>query len=211
MCDLLEEFDTRYPNSEYVVLSRLKNHFQLSEKWRNVQHRWNDILNILKELAGELGGKQYLIPERVDGEMTGFRYSHPDIKQILTKAGEILEICTYFAICETGWFDEIACGYRFHWEGERVNNELDLVLTRGFQSVIVEAKARTRLNQDMFFKLSSLADMFGIGTHKVLLTTADAEYGDNEMQMERGRMMGITTISDIDALQHIAQMLTELL
>lgn len=211
VCDLLEDFSERYPNSTSVSLPKLKTHFQISERWRNVQYRWNDILNILKELAGELGGKQYLIPERTDGVMTGFWYSHPDIKQVLTKAGEILEICAYFAICETGWFDEIACGYRFHWEGERVNNELDLVLTRGFQSVIVEAKARTRLDQDMFFKLSSLADMFGIGAHKVLLTTADAEYGDNEMQMERGRMMGITTISDIDEIQRIAQALAELL
>lgn len=211
MCDLLEDFDIRYPNSAAISLLKLKNHFQLSEKWRNVQYRWNDIMSILKELAGELGGKQYLIPERTDGEMSGFRYSHPDIKQVLTKAGEILEICAYFAICETGWFDEVACGYRFHWEGDRVNNELDLVLTRGFQSVIVEAKARTRLDQDMFFKLTSLADMFGIGTHKVLLTTADAEYGDNEMQMERGKMMGITTISDIGDIQNIADTLLELL
>ena len=211
MCDLLEDFDIRYPNSDAISLSKLKNHFQVSEKWRNVQYRWNDIMSILKELAGELGGKQYLIPERIKGEISGFRYSHPDIKQVLTKAGEILEICAYFAICEAGWFDEVACGYRFHWEGDRVNNELDLVLTRGFQSVIVEAKARTRLDQDMFFKLTSLADMFGIGTHKVLLTTADAEYGDNEMQMERGNMMGITTISDILEIQNIADALMSLL
>lgn len=211
LCDLLEDFDIRHPNSEHVSLPELKNIFQISERWRNVQYRWNDILNILKELSGELGGKQYLIPEKVEGEMTGFRYSHPDIKQVLTKAGEILEICAYFAICETGLFDEVACGYRFHWEGDRVNNELDLVLTRGFQSVIVEAKARTRLDQDMFFKLSSLADMFGIGTHKVLLTTADAEYGDNEMQMERGNMMGITTISDIDEIQNLTETLINLL
>lgn len=211
MCDLLEDFDVKYPNSSSVSLPKLKNHFQAFEKWRNVQYRWNDILNILKELSGELGGKQYLIPEWTKGEMTGFRYSHQDIKQVLTKAGEILEICAYFAICETGWFDEVACGYRFHWEGDRVNNELDLVLTRGFQSVLVEAKARTRLDQDMFFKLSSLADMFGIGTHKVLLTTADAEYGDNEMQMERGNMMGITTISDINEIQNITEILINLL
>lgn len=211
MCDLLEEYELRFPNSGSVSLAKLRHQFQMSEKWRNVQYRWNDILAILKELAGSLGGKQYLIPEKTDGEMTEFRYSHPDIKQVLTKAGEILEICAYFTICETGCFDEIACGYRFHWEGDRVNNELDLVLTRGFQSVIVEAKARTRLDQDMFFKLSSLADMFGIGTHKVLLTTADAEYGDNEMQMERGNMMGITTISDILEIQNIADTLLELL
>lgn len=38
--------------------------------------------------------------------MIGFQYLSTNIKSILTKAGEILEIYTYFTVCEKGWFDE---------------------------------------------------------------------------------------------------------
>lgn len=205
MCDTLQNFGELYPKKEIINLS------ELQASYRGYQ-RWNDILNIIRELAGENGGKQYLIPEKTDGKMTAFRYSDPDIKCVLTKAGDILEIYTYFTLCEKGWFDEIACGYRFRWEDEKVNNELDLVLTKGFQSLIVECKARSKLDQNFYFKLNSLVDMFGIGAHKVLLTTANTDDNDdNRMQRERGNMMGITTISEIDDIQNIADRLMELL
>ena len=204
MCDTLENFDEKYPQKEVIDLK------ELQESYRGYQ-RWNDILNIIRELAGEGGGKQYLLPEKTDGKLVGFRYSNPDIKSVLTKAGDILEIYTYFTVCEMGWFDEVACGYRFRWEGEKVNNELDLVLTKGFQSLIVECKARSKLDQNFYFKLNSLVDMFGIGAHKVLLTTAKTDEGDNQMQQERGNMMGITTISEIDDIQDIADQFRKLL
>ena len=92
------------------------------------------------------------------------------------------------------------------------NNELDLVLTKGFQSLIVECKARSKLDQNFYFKLNSLVDMFGVGAHKVLLTTANTEDNDdNRMQRERGNMMGITTISEIEEIQDIAETLMALL
>lgn len=204
MCDTLENYDEMYPNKKIIKLDELQDSYKGYPKW-------NDILNILKELAGEGGGKQYLIPERQNGKMIGFQYSSTDIKGILTKAGDILEIYTYFTVCEKGWFDEVACGYRFRWEAEKVNNELDLVLTKGFQSLVVECKARSKLDQNFYFKLNSLVDMFGIGAHKVLLTTAKTDEGDNKMQQERGNMMGITTISEIDDIQEIAERFIELL
>ena len=204
MCDTLENFDERHPGKKVIYLSELK------DSYKGYQ-RWNDILSIIKELAGEGGGKEYLIPEKSDGKMIAFQYSNEDIKSVLTKAGDILEIYTYFTVCEKGWFDEVACGYRFRWEEETINNELDLVLTKGFQSLIVECKARSKLDQNFYFKLNSLVDMFGIGAHKVLLTTAQTDEGDNKMQQDRGNMMGITTISEIDDIQQIGERLIELL
>lgn len=205
MCDTLENFTELYPNKEVINLD------ELQQSYRGYQ-RWNDILNIIRELAGENGGKQYLIPEKENGKMIAFRYSTADIKSVLTKAGDILEIYTYFRVCEKGYFDDVACGYRFRWEEEKVNNELDLVLTKGFQSLIVECKARSKLDQNFYFKLNSLVDMFGVGAHKVLLTTANTEDNDdNRMQRERGNMMGITTISEIEEIQDIAEALIALL
>ena len=204
MCEMLENFDEMYPEKKVIYLNELK------ESYRGYQS-WNSILSIIKELAGEGGGKEYLIPEKSDGKLIAFRYSNEDIKRVLTKAGDILEIYTYFTVCEKGAFDEVACGYRFRWKDEKINNELDLVLTKGFQSLIVECKARSKLDQNFYFKLNSLVDMFGIGAHKVLLTTAQTDEGDNKMQQDRGNMMGITTISEIDDIQQIGERLIELL
>lgn len=205
MCDTLENFSELYPQKELINIE------ELQQSYRGYQ-RWNDILNIIRELAGENGGKQYLIPEKENGRMVAFRYSTADIKGVLTKAGDILEIYTYFQVCEKGYFDDVACGYRFRWEEEKVNNELDLVLTKGFQSLIVECKARSKLDQNFYFKLNSLVDMFGVGAHKVLMTTANTEdNADNRMQRERGNMMGITTISEIEEIQDIAEKLKALL
>lgn len=204
MCDTLENYDEMHPGAKEVNIAQLANSYRGYQKW-------NDILNIIRELAGEQGGKQYLIPKKENGRLVSFQYSNEDVKSILTKAGDILEIYTYFTVCEQGWFDEVACGYRFRWEEEKINNELDLVLTKGFQSLIVECKARSKLDQNFYFKLNSLVDMFGIGAHKVLLTTAKTDDGDNKMQQERGNMMGITTISEIDDIQEIAERFRELL
>ena len=75
----------------------------------------------------------------------------------------------------------------------------------------MECKARSKLDQNFYFKLNSLVDMFGIGVHKVLLTTAKTDEGDNKMQQKRGNMMEITTISEIDDIQKIAERFMALL
>ena len=204
MCDTLEKYDECHAGCMEVDLKALESGYHGYQKW-------SDVLGILKELCGEFGGKQYLIPQKENGKMIGFQYSNDDIKNVLTKAGDILEIYTFFKLCEEGYFDEIACGYRFSWEDDKINNELDLVLTKGFQSLIIECKARSKLDQNFYFKLSSLADLFGIGVNKVLLTTAKTDEGDNRMQKERGNILGIRTISDIDEIQNIGDELKKLL
>lgn len=204
MCDTLENYDENHPDAKEVDMTILADSYKGYQKW-------NDILSIIRELSGEQGGKQYLIPRKENGKMVSFRYSDKDVKGVLTKAGDILEIYTYFTVCEQGWFDEAACGYRFRWEEDQINNELDLVLTKGFQSLIIECKARSKLDQNFYFKLNSLVDMFGIGAHKVLLTTAKTDEGDNKMQQERGNMMGITTISEIEDIQGIAERFMKML
>lgn len=204
MCNTLELYEEQNPEKDQIKLDDLQLIY-------SGYQRWDEILKIIKELSGETGGKQYLIPEKENGKITAFQYSNDDIKSVLTKAGDILEIYTYYKVCEKGYFDDVACGYRFRWVDEKVNNELDLVLTKGFQSLIIECKARTKLDQNFYFKLNSLVEMFGIGAQKVLLTTAKTDMDDNKMQRDRGNLMGIITISEIDKIQNIADTLIELL
>lgn len=151
-----------------------------------------------------------------NGKLASFVYSSPRIKQMLTSAGEILEVYAYYDVLKTGYFDDVASGYEFCWESGGVKNELDLVLTKGFRSIIVECKAVVELKLDYYHKLHSIADQFGIGTTKVLLGNtyahSNAVTNDlNAMQRSRGKQLSIQTISDKDKIIHIGQTLKELM
>lgn len=145
-----------------------------------------------------------------------FKYSSPRIKKLLTSAGEILEIYAYYDVLKTGYFDDVATGYEFSWESGGVKNELDLVLTKGFRSMIVECKAVVELKLDFYHKLHSIADQFGVGTVKVLLGNTYA-YSNvvasevNTMQRSRGNQLHIKTISSENKIVNIGETLKDLM
>ena len=126
----------------------------------------------------------------------------------------LLEIYAYYDILKTGYFDDVACGYEFCWESGGVKNELDLVMTKGFCSMIVECKAVQELKLNYYHKLHSIADQFGIGTVKVLLgntyAQSNAQINEmNEMQRSRGKQLQILTVSDPEQILHIGETLKE--
>lgn len=148
--------------------------------------------------------------------IVSFAYTSPRIKKLLTSAGEILEVYTYYQILNTGYFDDVACGYEFRWQDGDVKNELDIVATKGFQSVIVECKAVQKLELDYYHKLHSIAEHFGIGTKKVLVGNTyrrnDAVINaSNHMQRSRGNQLNIVTISDEKEIGNIGQTLKGLM
>ena len=175
--------------------------------------------------------------EETEKDGISFRYRSKKFKQLLTKAGEMLEIHTYFQACGTGYFDDVASSYEFKWEvrdldsgsGESVDstenagrvravvNELDCVMTKGFRSIIVECKSQADLRQDFFYKLDSLASRFGVGTKRVLVITNHrlnpdaAREEDNNMQKDRSRLMGIYTIWREEDIRNIGQKLKEIM
>lgn len=145
-----------------------------------------------------------------------FIYSSPRLKKLLTSAGEILEVYAYYEVLKTGYFDDVASGYEFNWEYGDVRNELDLILTKGFRSIIVECKAVVELKLDYYHKLHSIADQFGIGTQKVLLGNTYAHSNTvandlNDMQKNRGEQLHIKTISDEEDIINIGQTLKNLM
>ena len=151
-----------------------------------------------------------------DPRLVSFVYSSPRIKKLLTSAGEILEVYAYYDVLKTGYFDDVASGYEFSWESGGVKNELDLVLTKGFRSIIVECKAVVELKLDYYHKLHSIADQFGIGTTKVLLGNTYARSNAvanelNTMQRSRGSQLHIKTISSEDRIINIGQTLKNLM
>ena len=74
--------------------------------------------------------KKYLINlsvERNTGAVT-FTYATPQIKELLTSEGKLLEIYIYHKAKETGKFDDIRSGFEINWENNVASNEHPLTL-----------------------------------------------------------------------------------
>ena len=168
---------------------------------------------ILLDKLQEAGFISQLVKDEKDPRFVSFQYSAPRIKKLLTCSGEMLEIYTFYRVLETGYFDDVECGYEFQWEDGRVKNELDLVLTKGFRSIIVECKATQKLKLEFYHKLHSIAEHFGIGTIKVLVGNIHGKDfdGSNDMQCSRGNLLHIHTITSQEQIQDIGNTLVRLM
>lgn len=146
-------------------------------------------------------------------ETADFSYTSPQIKRLLTSAGQILEVYAYYEALKTGYFDDVATGFTFRWERDEVQNELDLVLTKDFHSLFVECKAVANLQLDYYHKLDSIANQFGIGTVKILLGNTYRRHHEtvNSLQRSRGKQLMIRTISDPEQIENIGQELQKIM
>ncbi|MBQ9082961.1 MAG: DUF1887 family protein [Clostridia bacterium] len=148
--------------------------------------------------------------------VVSFEYASQRIKKLLTCAGEILEVYTYYQLLRTGYFDDVACGYEFRWQDGEVRNELDIVAVKGFRSVIVECKAVHKLELDYYHKLHSIAEHFGIGTKKVLVGNTYSNHdavleASNQMQRTRGNQLGIITVHGEENIKNIGRELMNII
>ncbi len=143
-----------------------------------------------------------------------FAYSCERIKTLLTNAGKILEIYTYYECKKTGYFDDVACSCKIN-SSDEVENEFDLILTKGFRTMIVECKACKQLSQDYYHKLLSLTTQFGIHPVKVIVANTHSTNGTlssaNTVQALRGERMAIFTVSSFSEIKAIGATLKNIM
>ncbi len=176
----------------------------------------NQDRNFLYELLVKLEKEKFIhCLVKKSEEIVSFKYSSPTYKRILTCAGEILEVHTYFELLKEGIFDDIATGYKFRWADEKVKNELDIVATKRFNSCIIECKAVENLTLDYYHKLHSLSTQFGINTKTILLGNIYKSCTEfekkNEIQKSRGNQLGIITISEGEEIIKIGETLKKII
>ncbi len=168
------------------------------------------------ELIKFLHEKKYLINlsvERNTGAVT-FTYATPQIKELLTSEGKLLEIYIYHKAKETGKFDDIRSGFEINWENNVASNEFDCVLTKGLNSLFIECKATNNLRSDYYTKLYALADKFGINATVVLIADTvdnDNTCSINEKMRKTGEGFDIITLSDRADIDNIGEKLFEIL
>ena len=147
-----------------------------------------------------------------DGKSTAsFSFYAPRMKRLMTSAGSILEIYVYYEALKTGYFDDIRMDYEFSWYGGKVANEIDLVLTKGFKSIIVECKAVEKLDMNYYHKLYSIAHQFGIGVKTAIVNNEYRQNypSNNALQIERGNQLQIKTFRGQKDLADIGILLKE--
>lgn len=174
----------------------------------------------IRSLLDALTAANYIIPlpkeirdepdpeDAPKNEPVSFRYTSPRIKKLLTNAGMILELHTFFSVLKTGFFDEVITSYEFKWSesNTEVNNELDLILVRGFTTVFIECKSVTTLEQEYFHKLWSLSHRFGINTMNMVVANLykKTDSTANSVQKDRAAQMDIRLLRKQNEIEHIA-------
>ena len=150
-----------------------------------------------------------------DGQRISFNYATSRIKKLMTVAGNILEIYIYHKCLKSDLFDDVATSYEITWDDTQVKSEFDIILTKGFAGLLVEAKATSDINQEYYFKLSSLAGQFCTNCKPVLVddTVEDGrnDNSKNDIQRLRGKMMDVITVSDPDEIDSIDVTLSRIL
>ena len=167
------------------------------------------------ELLTSLQSAHYIFNlKNTENKVFSFVYSTRQAKQLLTSAGRMLEIYVYHKLQSAG-FSDVVTGYEINWGDSSVKSEFDCIVTSGFRSVLIECKAQDKISQDYYYKLYSLAKQFGINAVPVLIADthekADRDNSLNEMQRERGEMLGVYTIYDRDEINKIDDTIRKIL
>lgn len=170
------------------------------------------LYKILRAL--EENGYLLLLSPLADGKVS-FAYPSCQVRDLLTQAGQILELYSYYSALSTNYFDDFTTGCAFTWMKDGVSNELDLVLTKGFCTVLAECKSLKQLSMDSMHKLDSLAGHFGVNCTKVLIGNTYYNREDynaaNELQRSRGSQMGIENIYRKEDLEAVGEKLKDLM
>lgn len=174
---------------------------------RNSGEPHQQMLRILEE--EKLIRSLSITDDASDKVKVSFRFPNTQIARLFSQEGYLLELHTYYDSLESGYFDDASIGVEVVWNEYGVKNEFDVVLTKGFRTITVEAKARDVIEAENYYKLYPLAKTFGVNTIPVLLVDLDGRSTRKiELEIRRGNELGIRTIV---ASENIAEQLNALL
>ena len=183
---------------------------------RSVGKHADRVKALLQLLENEFAFINGLTESSSDNQIVSFNYATPRIKKLLTNEGNILEVYIYLKCLKSGLFDDVATSYEVAWDGTPITSEFDVIITKGFASLLIEAKATEEIKQDFYFKLSSLANQFGTNAKAVLVADTIEKYfsvnvENNSMQRQRGDMLDVFTVFDAKDIDNIDKALAKLL
>ena len=166
---------------------------------------------ILKELK-----KYNLLTEySIRNNVLSFRYKNNQIRECLSKAGNILELFVYKTAHEIteeseSYYDDIDTGVIVDWDGIlndlnssgwETRNEIDVVLIRDIVPIFISCK-NGEVHKEALYELSAVAEKFG-GEYakKVLVTTyVSQDEVSRRYILQRAKDMNINIIESVDEM-----------
>lgn len=152
--------------------------------------------------------------ERKDGTLQNFKFKNAQVRACINKAGNLLEQKVYLAcrkylgcgLCDvkTGvtilWSpDRYTAQYYNKNNRQSTENEIDVMAMRGIRPIFISCK-NGKFDSEELYKLSSVADRFGIKYAKKILVATDLENVLDRRTIEylkaRAREMNIALIDD---------------
>ena len=141
---------------------------------------------------------------RVSGDLTQmpvsirFLYADPALRTCLATAGNILELYIWMEAKRTHAFDHVLPNLSFVWK-EGIDNELDVILTKGLTSLIVSAKT-ARFNREHLYEIKYLTERFSLNSKPVIVYASSQKpvktgAADDMLAVkQRARAMGVYLI-----------------
>ena len=165
----------------------------------------------IKPLLEEIRDKGY-IRNFFGNETNGFSFSYSthQVKDVMVQSGRILELFIYYKLLETGLFDDVANSVEIHWGNDEAENEIDIIATKGYKVLIIEAKAQITLVQEYYNKLSRLNIDYGLNSIPVIVADTlgiEKHREENAKMMEIGNRVGIHTIFEKNDIANIGNVL----
>lgn len=164
----------------------------------------------IKALLDEIEKEGYIRDLYVKEGCTSFFYSTHQVKDVMVQAGRILELFVYYRLLETGMFDDVANSVEIYWGNAEAENEIDVIATKGYKVLLIECKAKTKLSQEFYNKLSRLNSDYGLNSIPVIVADTlelDRFAEDNKQNIELGDRVGIKTVFKKDDISDIGNVL----
>ncbi len=198
----------------FEKFGRIDDEYKVSVDLKHMKDGKHDTL-LNTRIINELTKNNLITDYTLEDDMLSFRYKNNQIRQCITKAGNILELYAYKAAREiaaedTSYYDDIDIGIFVDWDGiihdgstaERdTRNEIDVILMRDLIPIFISCK-NGEVHKEALYELSTVADKFG-GEYakKILLTTyVSSDPESRRYILQRARDMKIDVIEGVDKM-----------
>lgn len=154
-----------------------------------------------------------LLEFKEDWKEQTFHYKNEQVRQCLTKPGNILELYGYVLLQEIkkeddNVNDDIDIGIYVDWDGKKApvgerdtTNEIDLLITHNLIPTFISCK-NGEVHKEDLYELATVAERFGGSYAKKVLLTSYVTMNENskEYLLQRAEDMGIIVIQSVDSL-----------
>ncbi len=159
--------------------------------------KYRCVMGIMNHLADAGAFEEYYIEEETSS--IHYSYASNKIKRLLTAYGDWLEMYTFMAAKDTGYFDDMQISVEIDWNGEigeygDVYNEIDGVYLKGVRTLFVSNKLSGEIRTEDVYEISIQAERFGDGLAVPVIVTAGKVPQKSSVAYNRAKELGVEII-----------------